>query len=188
MKKLKKIWQNKNRKIENLIVFLIILVITLVIINTIIKEEPKKENKHYTNAELASTSSTQTEDTNIESRLETILSQMDGIGEVRVLVTYSQSSSIIPLYNETSSKSVTEETDTSGGTRTIEAQDNEKSVVTGSDSNPVTEKTIHPKMEGAIVTAQGANNATVKANIIAAVEAVTGLATHKIQVFEMKNK
>ena len=37
------------------------------------------------------------------------------------------------------------------------------------------------------MTAKGANNSVVKANIIAAVEAVTGLATHKIQVFEMKN-
>lgn len=111
---------------------------------------------------------------------------MDGIGEVSVLLTYSASSTIVPLYNETSSKSVTEETDTSGGTRTIEAEDNEKSVVTGSDSNPVTGKTVKPSIEGAIVTAQGASNTSVKANIVAAVEAVTGLPTHKIQVFEMK--
>ena len=42
------------------------------------------------------------------------------------------------MYNESMSKSVTEETDTSGGVRTIESEDSEKSVVTGSDSNPVT--------------------------------------------------
>ena len=50
---------------------------------------------------------------------------------------------------------------------------------------PITQKIIQPKIEGAIITAQGANNATVKTNVIQAVEAVTGLATHKIQVFEM---
>lgn len=91
------------------------------------------------------------------------------------------------MYNESTSKSVTEETDTSGGTRTIEAEDVEKNVVTGSDSNPVTEKTVYPSIEGAIVTAQGASNSNVKANIVSAVEAVTGLATHKIQVFEQGN-
>jgi len=37
------------------------------------------------------------------------------------------------------------------------------------------------------VTAQGANNSNVKSNIISAMEAVTGLATHKIQVFAQKN-
>ena len=42
-----------------------------------------------------------------------------------------------------------------------------------------------PKVEGAIVLAEGANDASIKNNIILAVEAVTGLSTHKIQVFEM---
>ena len=89
------------------------------------------------------------------------------------------------MYNDSNKKSTTEENDTSGGVRTIESEDNEKSVVTTSDSNPVTQTTINPKIEGAIVTASGANDINVKTNIISAVEAVTGLSTHKIQVFNM---
>lgn len=53
---------------------------------------------------------------------------------------------------------------------------------------PVTSKVVNPKIEGAIITATGAGNGTVKNNIVQAVEAVTGLATHKIQVFEMKKE
>ena len=45
---------------------------------------------------------------------------------------------------------------------------------------------MYPKMEGAIVIAKGAQNTIVKENITHAVEAATGLAVHKIQVFEMK--
>ena len=41
-----------------------------------------------------------------------------------------------------------------------------------------------PAVQGAIITAEGANDATVKANIISAVGAVTGLSIEKIQVFE----
>ena len=52
---------------------------------------------------------------------------------------------------------------------------------------PITQSTISPRVEGAIITAQGASNANVKSNIIQAVEAVTGLASHKIQVFAMSN-
>ena len=52
----------------------------------------------------------------------------------------------------------------------------------------IIQKTISPKIEGAIITATGANNASVKVNIIQAVEAATGLATHKIQVFQMETK
>ena len=72
-----------------------------------------------------------------------------------------------------------------GGTRITETENNQKEVVTDSGSNVISEKTMSPKIEGAIITAKGAENSEVKTNIIAAVEAVTGIATHKIQVFKM---
>ena len=72
-----------------------------------------------------------------------------------------------------------------GGTRTIETSDENREIIVDSDNNPITEKVIMPKIEGAIIIAQGGENATIKANIIQAVSAVTGLATHKIQVFKM---
>lgn len=50
----------------------------------------------------------------------------------------------------------------------------------------MTQSVVNPKIEGAIITATGAGNADVKTNIVQAVEAVTGLAIYKIQVFEMK--
>ena len=55
------------------------------------------------------------------------------------------------------------------------------------EKTPIIQKTVQPKIEGAIITAKGASNATVKTNIVHAVEAATGLATHKIQVFEMQS-
>lgn len=72
-----------------------------------------------------------------------------------------------------------------GGTRITETENNQKEVVTDSTSNVISEKTMSPKIEGAIITAKGAENSEVKTNIISAVEAVTGIATHKIQVFKM---
>ena len=113
MEKLKKLFQDKNKKIENLIVFLVILVITLIIINNIIKDDESQEQTNYSNAELAAVSSENVITNDLEKRLENILSKMDGVGKVSVLITYSESSSIIPLYNENTKKSVTEETDTS---------------------------------------------------------------------------
>lgn len=54
--------------------------------------------------------------------------------------------------------------------------------------NIVTSSVITPEVKGAVVLAKGANNGLVKSNIIQAVEAATGLPTHKIQVFEMKGE
>jgi len=57
---------------------------------------------------------------------------------------------------------------------------------TNGDSTPVIAKTILPKIEGAIITAEGGSNINTKSNIIQAVCAVTGLASYKVQVFEMQ--
>lgn len=184
--------RNSKKKIENLVVFVIILVITLIVINYVWNDEDKKnannvkEESSY--KQLATTVSSVNTKTDLEQKLEDILSKIDGVGKVSVLITYSQSSEVIAMYNETSKSSFTEEEDSEGGKRKIDETDSTKEIIYTEENGvnvPVTQKVINPVIEGAIITAIGANNATIKTNIIQAVEAVTGLPTHKIQVFEM---
>ncbi|MBR0351290.1 MAG: stage III sporulation protein AG, partial [Clostridia bacterium] len=123
-----------------------------------------------------------------EKKLKNILEKIQGVGKVEVFINYSESSEVVAMFNENSKSSLTEETDTSGGKRTIEQTDTQKDIIYKEDDGqkiPITQKTIQPKIEGAIITAQGAKNDRIKANIVQAVEAATGLATHKIQVFQM---
>ena len=78
-----------------------------------------------------------------------------------------------------------------GGNRKINEVSNKKEVIyqeINGEKIPVTQSTIKPKIEGAIIIAEGANNSEIKLRITQAVEAATGLATHKIQVFEMKKQ
>ena len=122
-------------------------------------------------------------------KLKNILSKIQGVGQVEVFINYSESSEVIPMYNENSQTSLTEETDTSGGVRKIQETDTQKEIIYQEDSGSkevITQKVIEPKIEGAIITAEGAGDVNVKTNIIQAVEATTGLATHKIQVFVME--
>ncbi len=187
--------ENNKKKIENLVFFVILLIATIVMINYIWNGR-KSSNKTLTNTagkQLAMTdnsSSTSIKDSeNLEQKLESILSQIQGVGEVQVFINYSESSETVAMYNENTKTSTTEETDTSGGTRKVESTDSQKELVyqeENGEKTPIIQKTVQPKIEGAIITAKGASNATVKTNIVQAVEAATGLATHKIQVFEMK--
>ncbi len=191
LEKIKKIFSNKEKRVENLISFLIILVITLIIINKILNDDKNKNDnfKNEVGVELANkeiqVSNEDINSDNLEKRLEDILEKISGVGKVSVLLTYSESSTLVPIYNVNSSSSTIEEKDTSGGSRITETENTEKDVITDSGSNIITEKIIKPTIEGAIITAQGASNANIKSSIISAVEAVTGIATHKIQVFEM---
>lgn len=187
---------NNKRKIENLVFFIVILIITIVAINLIWndKKTTTKQETNTTSKKLAITDTevenTNTENTEIdlEEKLENILSKIQGVGEVQVFINYSETSEVVAMYNENSKVSNTEESDESGGTRKIQETDTQKDIVykeVDGEKTPITQKVIQPKVEGAIITAKGASDATVKTNIIQAVEAVTGLATHKIQVFEM---
>ena len=188
LKKIVDVDKNANSKqIEKLIFLAAVLILTIITINWIWNKDEEKKNTEVvdTNKKLAAEN---VEKSTLESKLENILSKISGVGETKVFLNYISTDEIIPMYDETSKNSDTEETDTEGGKRTISETDNQKQVVYQEEAGvktPITKTVESAKIEGAIITAQGANNANVKNSIVSAIEAVTGLATHKIQVFEM---
>ena len=108
----------------------------------------------------------------MDQELAHILSQIQGAGEVRVLLT------------ETSGAQTVYQTDVDG------AQDrHEKTVIiTGADRSQagLVQQVIPPKYMGAIVVCHGADNATVRLAIVEAVSKVTGLGADRISVLKMK--
>lgn len=189
--------KESKKKMENMVILLIILIITCIAVNKIWNGD-KKEDETQTRQNITTGKQLATQENNsnsenttdLQSNLERILSNIDGVGKVSVLLTYSESSELVPLYDETKSETTTEEADTSGGKRTTTDTNTQKSAIMQENSSGeksiITQKTVSPKIEGAIITAEGGENANVKTQIIQAVEAATGLATHKIQVFKLK--
>lgn len=112
----KKTGEGSKKNIENLVVFLILLIITIIAINTIWNKDEKQEEQTSTYKVLAEntineSNNLENSEYDLEQRLEDILYKMTGVGKVKVLVTYSQTSSVIPMYSENESTSVTEEKD-----------------------------------------------------------------------------
>lgn len=185
--------ETKNKKkIENIVVLVLILIVTLVIINVIWKGDTNSKNdiktENYTGSVLANNNQENSE-TELERKLENILGTIKNVGKVNVLLNYSESSSLVPLYNESTTTSSTEEGDSTGGTRNVTETETKKDVVFSENSgekNPVTQKTQMPTIQGAIITAEGASDANVRTNIVNGVCAITGLSIDKIQVFEMQ--
>ena len=185
--------KGKKKKIENLVFLIIILIITVIIINNVWSGENENSKSQNDKVLAKVLDSDTTNNANgyyaLQENLETILETMEGVGKVKVLINYAETSTTVAMYNEVKTESTTEEKDTEGGTRNVTQTDIQKEIAYTSESGesaPITEKIVMPTIEGAIITAQGASNTTVKANIISATQAITGLATHKIQVFQMK--
>ncbi len=184
--------KSNKKQIENIVVFIIILIITVLAINNMWSTDKKQnDNQNDTSTKVLAktTSAESTNQDDLEKKLEDILETMNGVGKVNVLIKYSESSKVVAMYNETNSESVTKETD-GDSSKDVKETENKKEIVytdENGENKPITEKVVMPVIEGAIITAQGAENANVKSSIVSAVEAITGLAVHKIQVFEMKN-
>ena len=184
---------NSKRRIENLCFFIIILIATLFLMKSIWgghDKEPilNEENKNNSSEVLALNNNNKIK-VELEEKLENILSTIKNVGKVNVFINYSESSSSIPLYDESTTTSTTTEGDSDGGTRNTVETENQKEVVFTEKSgikDPVIQKTVMPVIEGAIITAEGASDASVKTNIINAVQAVTGLTIDRVQVFEMQ--
>lgn len=187
--------ETKNKKkIENIVVLVLVLIVTLVIINVIWKGDSNSKNdiktENYTGSVLANNNQENSE-TELERKLENILGTIKNVGKVNVLLNYSESSSLVPLYNESTTTSSTEEGDSTGGTRNVTETETKKDIVFSENSgekNPVTQKTQMPTIQGAIITAEGASDANVRTNIVNGVCAITGLSIDKIQVFEMQKE
>ena len=164
LNRIKEIFKEKNskRKIENLVVFVIILIVTIIIINLIFKDGNKEKDNtsEIQNNENVKLATSKEDDTyNLEAKLEEILKKINGVGNVKVLLTYSETSKTVAMYNEDSTKNDTEEADKQGGNRKVSQTSTKKEVIyqeVNGQKIPVTQNIINPKIEGAIITAVGA--------------------------------
>ena len=112
----------------------------------------------------------------ITQQLNDILRQIDGAGEVSVMLSMDISSSTVFQ----SDQSIT-----NGDTNTSKQ---DTVIITDEDraQNGLIQHTVYPKYRGAIVVCQGADNAQVRLNIVEAVSRITGLGMDKISVLKMK--
>lgn len=126
----------------------------------------------------------------LEKQLESILTQVKGVGNVKVMMTLNSGVEILPAYNTNETFKTTQEKDDQGGERVIsENIKNHQLVVvneTGGKNKPVIIKEIKPKIKGVIIVAEGAQDPVIKSNILKAVKTVLDLPAYKVTVLTKK--
>lgn len=113
------------------------------------------------------------EEITTEERLSQILSQVDGAGEVQVLLTVSSGEQTIYQTNG----SYSENNESSNTVTITDGKRNEQGLI--KQVNP-------PTYLGAVVVCRGAESPAVRLAIIDAVSKITGLGSDKISVLKMK--
>jgi stage III sporulation protein AG len=124
----------------------------------------------------------------LENNLSSILGKIQGAGKVSVMITLKSGTEIIPAKDESISDKVTNENDTSGGTRKINEKITDDKVVftaaQGGSSKPLIIKEMNPEIKGVIVVAEGAKDSKIKFKISQAVQTVLDIPAHRVTVYE----
>lgn len=197
LKEIKKILSDK--KMSNLITVLIILAFALIAFSVF---SPKLLNKNDNGAskdisqvekEAEDNQNTNTSLNNYEEQqkkeLETILKSIDGVGDVKVMITFEGGEEKVLGYDNNTQTTTTEETDTQGGKRLNNQQTDGSKVVmssSGGDSEPFITKTNKPKVIGVMIAAKGAENSKVKYDIESSVSSLFDISVDKVHVYTMK--
>ncbi len=125
----------------------------------------------------------------LERKLELFLINVDGIGNVKVMITLEDYGEKVVLTEKPYSKSEQKDTDSQGGTGTKTEYSQEEQVVYEKDSQgneiPYVVKNKQPAIKGIAVIAQGGNDANMVVKITDLIEALFGVSPHKISVIGM---
>lgn len=124
----------------------------------------------------------------LEEKTARVLEDVEGVGEVTVMITLKSDGQKIIEKDQSSSSQTTEEEDSSGGTRSVEDQSSDKTSIYEQNadgaSTPYVSKELAPEVEGVVVIADGGDNAVVAQNITEAVQALFGVEAHKIKIMK----
>ena len=129
---------------------------------------------------------------NQEIRLKNILSQIDGAGDVQVMIRASASKAYVVEKDMTTSSSSVVETDSEGGTRKSDDLQRSETTLYTKDNNgndvPWVVKEMEPEIEGVLIAAEGGDQNPVAGEITQAVQVLFDIPVHKIKVVKMKGQ
>lgn len=114
----------------------------------------------------------------LETKLESVLSQIKGAGNVKVMITLDGSPELVYAMdsNEKVSNNTSGSTTTSSSTPIL--------VQTNGTTSPLILTEVLPKVKGVIVVSSGANDISIKLDILNSVSTLLDISTDKINVLK----
>ena len=181
--------EKEKKKLIGLLIVGALCVVSLVFLNFVqekqqVSKDIQDDNQVTKQEESEEQKSSEKDD--LENQLTSILKEINGSGDVSVMITYDNSQEIEPAYNSSSTKETTSETDSSGGERTVETASENKTLVTSDSSNPIVIKTKEAKIKGVLVVASGASDPQIKQTLYEAVQTALQISGHQVEVYAKK--
>ena len=180
--------EKDKKKIYSLLSLGIICVLALIIISCIPEDKNTDTDENIAQVEKQQDEEevSSSEQKDLEKKLESILSKINGVGDVNVMITFESSEELQPAFNSNSTTETTEEKDAQGGERKVTTESENKTMITSNSNSPVILKTTEAKIKGVLVVASGANDSKVKELLYSAVQTALQVDGHQVQVMSSK--
>lgn len=179
------VFQMKDKKVMNQIGLMILLGVVLILLGGSFYMKPSigaKDNMNRTMVAEDVIPVNPIVSQTTEEKLEEILSNIEGAGAVKVMITYATTEEKIIAHNQISEKSYYEN-------QQMEGENKNQQVVLLEQGNVQTPYILienAPIVEGVVVVAEGGGSATVCQALHTAVQAMFEVDAHKIAVLKMK--
>ena len=178
----------KNQLIIILLIGILLLVIVIPVENPQEKGARKTEGQETLSASAGEAQAAGEYEEYLERKTAKLLQEVEGAGEVTVMVTLRSGGQKIIEKDQSSTSRTTEEEDSEGGTRSMKDQSSDKTSIyeqySDGSSSPYVSKELSPEIEGVVVIAEGGDDAVVVKNITEAVQALFGVEAHKIKIMK----
>ena len=148
-------------------------VLIVLLIGLILMLIPGKNSNNPSDSEIAKADTSL--ENSLEMKLSALLSKVEGAGRVEVILTISEGEEIVYQTNGNATDS-----SVTGSTNTVTVTDANR------NQTGLIKQIKAEKYQGAIIVCAGANNPSVRLQIVDAVSRATGLGVNKISVLKMK--
>ncbi|WP_250277672.1 hypothetical protein [[Clostridium] colinum] len=183
----RKIFQDKKNYYNILIAIFLGIMLLILSDNVFVSNKKENESIEYKGQSLDfNAQDNNTYEVQLEKRLESILSQIMGVGNVDVMIALESGREIVTKDDSTKENATTNEETLNGDKRQIITDKSQSTTVKISGDEPLILKEISPKISGVLIVAQGGGNVEIKNTLIEATNALLGVEVHKIEVLEMK--
>lgn len=178
---LNKYWA-KLKKVKHIEIYavIILVVVVLAILFVPTSSQPQKSE---TNSSITSTTQYAL---SLENRLNSVLRDIAGAGDVSCMVTLDGEIERVLAYSNDIKNSSTQNTTSSGSVNKTETENSSREpiiITVNGASEPLVIKEIMPAVKGVVVVATGANNVKVKLDILKAVQALLKIESSQIEIF-----
>ena len=171
---------------DKLLIFLLAGVL-LIIINIPVKSSTAKAKNSDTVKETQADSSYYI--SALEKELSQALAECEGVGRAKVVITAANNGKSVLYVQKSESENITDETDSTGGSRRTSQKTSDESVVytdSGSTKSPFITEELVPEIQGVLILAEGGDDARTVSEITKAASALLGISVNKIKVLKME--